>query len=431
MTLPPVYVITCSQSDRPAKARAHFYERGIPAHFVQGVHGLTWGLQTEKWTHRNGPGYRIDPGHVGLCLSHWLLWSHLWLSGVEEAVVCEDDCIFQPDFLEQFSAARATLPDDWLLWYVGTVPNAAATRAPVSATVSRYVEGVPFGTHCYALRRAALPTLLETCQEARLHIDLLIAEKALPKLAGRWYVSDLVGQHSSNGTWAHAVGGADVPTPIPEPSPTAAAYPRPVDELAALEKVPGWCCAEKRDAIYDAVRSLGDSFNDFLECVEIGVYGGQSLLPAAMALRDTSRGGIVAGIDPYTAAASLDGLQPEVARQWWGDLDHDAIRAGAEKAIRPYATWCRLVVAMPDDVADGYHGLHYLHVDDSHATATALRNVRTWLPKLLPGGVLVLDDATWESVQPARALIAAECQLIAWDTSPGRRWEIYRRPENA
>ena len=40
--------------------------------------------------------------------------------------------------------------------------------------------------------------------------------------------------------------------------------------------------------------------------VELGIFGGRSLLPQALQLRDNGDGGIIYGIDPWTKAAALD-----------------------------------------------------------------------------------------------------------------------------
>lgn len=249
------FCITCAQSDRRPKTEAHFRARGLDVTFFQGIHGKTWGLDTRLWAHRDpvkglaetmrgcqemlnvaemadlpaqtvldlthkrifpsggsAVGYRIDAGHIGLCLTHWSLWQHIWLSGLEEALIMEDDVDLIDEFGYWFSVHRGELPADWQVWYAGTLDTSSYKSERISRHLCNNLnmrdgKGWPWGTHCYAVKRSALPILMEKCQEARLHIDQLIDEKALPHL--KWYCSipSLANQHSASGTWPHDVGG--------------------------------------------------------------------------------------------------------------------------------------------------------------------------------------------------------------------------------
>src|SRR5262245_60674499 len=116
MILPPIYCIACEQlPDRREAAASHFAERGLAVTFVQGIHGESWGLDTR---HCHAPGVRITPGHIGLILSHWMLWQHLWLSGVAEALILEDDAIIPADFPARFTALMAAVPAETELVFV-------------------------------------------------------------------------------------------------------------------------------------------------------------------------------------------------------------------------------------------------------------------------------------------------------------------------
>lgn len=417
MSFPAIYCITCSQTERPAKAREHFAAAGVPARFIQGFYGRSWGLETRLWAHQNPPdGFKIDTGHIGLCLSHWMVWQIALDRGLDEVLICEDDAIFCPDFLNQYSQHRAELPADADIWYVGSLGSDHLRHA--TANLRHLDHRGPHGTHCYLVRRSALPVLLECCQEARVYIDQSINGNAMPHLIGYASAPSLVGQHSYEGTWPHAVGGNPEPTDPPAVTIDA--------ELRSLDGVPGWCCPEKRRVVYDAVRALSAASP---VCVELGVFGGQSLLPAAMALRDKGAGKIT-GIDPYTAAANAEAQLPGEHTDWWQrNVDYHATELAARQEIRDrgLSPWCDLRTCMPEDAAADFPYLDYLHLDDSHAADVAVRNIRTWLPKLRPGAICILDDCCWESVQPARAIIAGDLELVSADPTEGRRWEVYRK----
>jgi predicted O-methyltransferase YrrM len=64
-----------------------------------------------------------------------------------------------------------------------------------------------------------------------------------------------------------------------------------------------------------------------------------------------------------------------------------------------------------------------LHIDGNHSADVARRDVETWLPKVKPGGVIVLDDTDWPTVQAARALLTERCKKIIHGTT----WEAFRK----
>lgn len=429
----PAYCLTLRQTpDRTAIAQAHLRMRGINAVMVQGIDGRAWGIGTGQWfaDRRDAGNWKIPPGHVGLNLSHWMLWTHLWHAGVDEALIFEDDVTLAPDFAAQYAETRAALPAGWQFWYLGTVGMDADRRQVINDRLCR-VDGCVFGTHAYAVRRSALPALLDGMQSCQDHVDIQLS-RLLPKLD--WYVSwpNLATQRTATGEWQGCCHQEHTPAPAP-----AAVSRQKAVEIS--QSIPGWCPYMKAWFIHEIITDLQGAFTEPLRCVELGVWWGASLLPAAFALRR----GKITGIDPYTKAAAVEGLGTEGDEgkhraAWEGGTygEWEAARAGCPNAIAANGldAACELRVAMPDDIAGEFGGpaggLHYLHIDDSHSTVTSVRNVKTWLPKLLPGGVLVLDDATWPTVQSARALIRAELECVEkWsDQSPGRRWETYRRP---
>jgi GR25 family glycosyltransferase involved in LPS biosynthesis len=205
MTMPPTYCITCPQTGRTADAEAHFAARGLSVVMVRGVHGRSWGLKTEKFAHTRGEGYVIPAGYVGLNLSHWMVWQYCWLAGHDEVLILEDDCNLGANFADEFRRTYAALPADWQVFYVGTVGSEHKPRRVVNVRLA--VVDYPFGTHCYMVRRAALPVLLEHCQEARSHIDLQMYENAVKgRLSHYTAWPNLADQHSAEGRWPGTCG---------------------------------------------------------------------------------------------------------------------------------------------------------------------------------------------------------------------------------
>jgi GR25 family glycosyltransferase involved in LPS biosynthesis len=189
--LPPMFCITCPEHlERGAKAREHFAVRGLHVRFVQGFHGKTFGLRSV---------HGISSNHVGLLLSHYALWQAIDLLGLEEAMILEDDAVFPGDFRERYAAAYAEMPAHWQIVFVGHVGSLGKTCVKTSERTGAVYY--PFGTHCYLVRRSALPVLLETNRRAELNVDLQLAKYSLPHLHHFCFLPSLVSQRTYDGEW--------------------------------------------------------------------------------------------------------------------------------------------------------------------------------------------------------------------------------------
>ena len=200
--IPPTYCIYCREiGKRREVAQRHFTQQGVNVDFFEGVHGKTFKLRkTEACTvdgKRND--WFISPGHIGLCLSHWALWSHIWHAGHKEAIVLEDDAFFKTGFLEQFRKVYKSLPDDWDLVYLGWLHDHPRAKIKIKHNVYKLMEGCPFGTHAMLIRRSGIRKLLDTIRPSNAHIDVAISKHSLPHL--NWYVVDpsIVTQRSQQG----------------------------------------------------------------------------------------------------------------------------------------------------------------------------------------------------------------------------------------
>jgi hypothetical protein len=185
----------------------------------------------------------------------------------------------------------------------------------------------------------------------------------------------------------------------------------------------GWCTPEKAERIYRTVFELAEQ-DLHLVGVEIGVWGGRSLIPAAMALRDVDAG-FVFGFDPYSSHKALEAVTEAEHREWWGKVDYEAIYQGTLAALNRLnlLDWCSLVRTPAERAAHAFQGLRYLHIDGNHSTEASVRDVTLWLPRVASGGVIVLDDAAWTSVRKARDLIVATCDELYADG----QYEVYRK----
>lgn len=190
------------------------------------------------------------------------------------------------------------------------------------------------------------------------------------------------------------------------------------NELPAL---PGWCTPEKGRRLLDLAQGT-------TLCVELGVFGGRSLVAIALALKSQSFGE-VHGIDPFTPTAALEGTNDPANNEWWSKLDYEAVACTAQEALYrleliPYAHLIRMRSA---DVAKYYRdgSIDLLHQDSNHSEENSCEEVRLWAPKIRHGGHWIFDDTNWASTRRAQSeLEAAGFEELEDHGS----WKIYRRP---
>lgn len=191
--------------------------------------------------------------------------------------------------------------------------------------------------------------------------------------------------------------------------------------------VHGWCTVEKAQWL---ARWIVE--RQCTRIVEVGVFGGRSLVPMAMAMDYIQRLGIVQdckldGIDAYSneAAEARDVDGPN--KDWWKSVNLEVIQQMAKDAVIRHKVGhivdflvCTSVQAVVkiDDLS-----LDLVHVDGSHNQEESTRDVEIWWPKLRSGGVMVMDDTNWPSVASARALAARLGALVHHNEA----WEAYQK----
>jgi predicted O-methyltransferase YrrM len=149
--------------------------------------------------------------------------------------------------------------------------------------------------------------------------------------------------------------------------------------------------------------------------VEIGVFGGRSLIAQALALRDNGKG-FIYGIDPWKTEATLEGENDE-NKKWWSTVDMHSIHKGCMEAV-----WrlnldkrVRIIRGASQDVTVIFRQKEtrpdILFIDGNHSEISSCRDVQLYLPLLRPNGFLWLDDATWPSTQMAIGMVEKDCIL--------------------
>jgi cephalosporin hydroxylase len=182
--------------------------------------------------------------------------------------------------------------------------------------------------------------------------------------------------------------------------------------------LPGWCPTEKARDMRELILATRPAV-----CVEIGVFGGASLIPTAEALRDAG-GGVVYGVDPWTTEAALEGDHDRDSSDWWAREDMLAAYVACMTAITSRGLWpyVRILAGPSQCVASAIFGIDILHIDGNHSEIASCRDVYYYLPRVRPGGYVWMDDTDWRTTQKAAGLLRASCEVV---TDRGR-YRLYQ-----
>jgi hypothetical protein len=155
----------------------------------------------------------------------------------------------------------------------------------------------------------------------------------------------------------------------------------------------GWCTAEKSNKIIDCVlEACGEK--DSPICVEIGVYGGKSLIPFGAALKELGKGKVY-GIDPWTNQDALVGYDHPNHQQFWGTVDlnkmHNiCVEAIDELKLNDYVS---LIVGSSNNV-EVIENIDVIHIDGQH-TEQLIRDINKYAVNVVVGGYCFVDDVGW------------------------------------
>jgi len=201
-----------------------------------------------------------------------------------------------------------------------------------------------------------------------------------------------------------------------------------LDRIAAVvPTLEGWCTVEKAQWLASWIVR-----HKCTKVVEIGVFGGRSLIPMGMAMRALDEGetawpGRVDGFDPYSNQIAEADDTDEANRQWWKTIDLQRVHKVAVEGVVANDVGSVVSIILSTGSTGvmwyGDSSLDIVHVDGSHNEAASTLDVKLWWPKVRTGGVMVMDDTNWAQVQAARALVGSMGKRI----HEAGTWEVYQK----
>ncbi|MDN3676700.1 class I SAM-dependent methyltransferase [Flavobacterium paronense] len=153
---------------------------------------------------------------------------------------------------------------------------------------------------------------------------------------------------------------------------------------------------------------------------DIGVYRGRSLFPQAIAHKLHTKG-LVYGIDPYSNEAAVQNDRPDLQEQldeFITVTDFQKLYDDVSNLIKKneYQNNCVLVRKKSSQAAIDFKASNtkfgLVHIDGNHDTKFVMEDVANYFPLLDDKSFIVLDDISWDSVQPAFTLLNKEMIFI-------------------
>jgi hypothetical protein len=166
----------------------------------------------------------------------------------------------------------------------------------------------------------------------------------------------------------------------------------------------GGCSLNKAFLMAELIRRY-----DMQVTVDIGVLRGRSLFPQALAHRRFT-GGVVYGIDPWSATDAREYDNPELRKkidQWIDNADFNALFEKVKSLVDNLELKRHCVLLRQTSAHaiaffeknDIYFDL--IHIDGNHDTNIVMKDVRLYAPRMKNNGFIVVDDISWKSVKPA------------------------------
>jgi predicted O-methyltransferase YrrM len=208
--------------------------------------------------------------------------------------------------------------------------------------------------------------------------------------------------------------------------------PHSPDDLIArlgdvVSRLPGWCTPQKALWIADHI-----SKNEYKVAAEIGVFAGRSVFPIALAIA-ANQGHAVYAVDPWENAVAIAEPTSTKNDAWWSVADLAAAKSQflREIVLQTLGNIIKVLELPSKEACEALsqrigRTIDFLHVDGAHSEAQSLSDVSNWCKLVGPGGMIVLDDASWPGVRKADEFLASRFEKIEQMTSDGLDFTAYR-----
>lgn len=181
-----------------------------------------------------------------------------------------------------------------------------------------------------------------------------------------------------------------------------------------------WCSQEKAKLILELVVITQPKV-----CVEIGAFTGSSTLPMLAGLQYLKHGHAYI-IDAWSNEEAIRGWPiKDPNTEWWSSLDMPILKNHCIYMIDSWSlsSYCHVLHMTSQKAVSQIPSIDFLHLDGNPAEAGALLDSELYLPKVVPGGYVLLSNALvmlGEKPTKMKALwpIFDQCDIV-WELENG------------
>ena len=200
--IPPVFVISPPEMEGRHKAcLEHLRKIGIEPILPRALY-TDHVKFVSKYNRPNRVYQNLSGGSICNALNHWRIWQHIALSGIEAAIIFEDDVSLPSDFLDKFENAMGYLPSDWDIFYLSLAYPANIRKGKirvehVEGSVWRHIaattwDGACDGQYAYMVSGEGARKMVPLPFDLNEPIDRWLSFNLLPFLNGYiWHPSPI------------------------------------------------------------------------------------------------------------------------------------------------------------------------------------------------------------------------------------------------
>lgn len=164
-------------------AKAHFEAAGVgQVDFINCINAQVAGLATSHCYNRDHPGtnFRMGSKPTGIWLAHWTAWQVAMQWPDDHIMILETDAKFEDGWQGKLSTALSHAPSNFDFLFPGSCCCEGHPRTHIKGDV--YETKAIQCTHCYIIRRAAIPFMLKTMRKIYAPVDVHMQDECFPHL---------------------------------------------------------------------------------------------------------------------------------------------------------------------------------------------------------------------------------------------------------
>ena len=200
------------------------------------------------------------------------------------------------------------------------------------------------------------------------------------------------------------------------------------DTMVQMDQLQGWCSREKANTIMDVIYE-----NRCKKCIEVGVFGGRSLLPIMRALQYNGAGKVF-GVDAWDTNVAIEGLSGSDPNcLWWQKVNLNDLYFQTIKMLQKNRAkrLCVLVKKSSQEASTMFldETVDFIHLDGNHTEELAFQDVVEYFPKVKDGGYILLSDPTWYPMKRSLVFLMERADLVS-TFSPRASFYLFRKSKS-